>query len=58
VAYVLLPISNEAFEEIASEIEARGQPERVGRSKGQIYLTDVVLLRAPEEKKAKREDAK
>lgn len=51
MTYVLLPVTQETFDEIADEIVARGQADRVSGST-MVKLTDVVLVVAPEKKMA------
>lgn len=54
---VLLPVTQEAFDEIADEIVARGQADRVEGST-MVVLTDVVLVVAPERKMAQPREKK
>jgi hypothetical protein len=52
---VALPVTREAWREIAAEIIARGQPERVDFVRGVIDLSDVALKNEPERKLAPKE---
>lgn len=47
--YVILPVTQECFDEIADEVAARGQADRVEGST-MIKLYDVVLAVAPDKK--------
>ena len=47
--YVVLPVTQETFDEIADEIVARGQADRV-EGTTMVRLTDVVLAVAPDRK--------
>lgn len=52
---VALPVTREAWAEIAAELVARGQPERVDFLKGVIDLSEVAITSEPERKLAPKE---
>ena len=47
--WVILPVTQECFDEIADEVAARGQADRVEDST-MVKLYDVVLVVAPDRK--------
>jgi hypothetical protein len=50
---VKLPVSDEAWKEIAAEVTARGQGDRIDYQRKLIDLRDVALTREPELKQVK-----
>lgn len=49
---VLLPVTQATYDEIADEVAARGQADRIQTRRKMIDLSDVTLIVQPEKKLA------